>query len=432
MLFTAFGFLRQIVYNNLYNRNGVVMAGELNKLTDKKLKNLLGTTRAKYEFFADGAGLSIRVSTTGGISWTYTYRITGGGAKLHRVTLGRYPDVTLKQARELRDKCRSWLASGKDPKHQLNLTLTESLKPVTVKEALDYWVIEYATEHRANVERHKAQLNKHIYPYIGHMALSDCETRYWLQCFDRMKKNSPVAAGYVLQMCKQALKYCRVRRYAICDALDWLSIPDVGKRQSKRSRVLSDKELRDVWLATEENNMLPYYRNLVRLLVVFGARTHEVRLSTWNEWDFDSKLWIVPKEHSKTGDKIIRPIPDAIYGWLESLKEQNKKSGYLLGEEKDSSAVSQTGRGIWKRLGHSELWTLHDLRRTLSTGMNDMGIPPHIVELLLGHALPGVMAVYNRSQYLPEKLDALNKWIERLDVLAGNHENVVILKVGER
>ncbi|SUP86470.1 integrase family protein [Yersinia pseudotuberculosis] len=66
------------------------MAGELNKLTDKKLKNLLGTTRAKYEFFADGAGLSIRVSTTGGISWTYTYRITGGGAKLHRVTLGRY------------------------------------------------------------------------------------------------------------------------------------------------------------------------------------------------------------------------------------------------------------------------------------------------------------------------------------------------------
>ena len=121
------------------------MAGELNKLTDKKLKNLLGTTRAKYEFFADGAGLSIRVSTTGGISWTYTYRITGGGAKLHRVTLGRYPDVTLKQARELRDKCRSWLASGKDPKHQLNLTLTESLKPVTVKEALDYWVIEYLT-----------------------------------------------------------------------------------------------------------------------------------------------------------------------------------------------------------------------------------------------------------------------------------------------
>lgn len=59
--------------------------------------------------------------------------------------------------------------------------------------------------------------------------------------------------------------------------------------------------------------------------------------------------------------------------------------------------------------------------------MSDLGIAPHIVELLLGHTLGGVMAVYNRSQYLPEKLDALNRWLERQDLLAGNHENVVLL-----
>lgn len=57
-----------------------------------------------------------------------------------------------------------------------------------------------------------------------------------------------------------------------------------------------------------------------------------------------------------------------------------------------------------------------------------MGILPHIVEQLLGHALPGVMAIYNRSQYLPEKLDTFNKWYERLDLLAENNRNVVILK----
>ena len=61
-----------------------------------------------------------------------------------------------------------------------------------------------------------------------------------------------------------------------------------------------------------------------------------------------------------------------------------------------------------------------------------MGIAPHIVELLLGHALPGVMAIYNRSLYLPEKLDALNKWHERLEILAGNHSNIVILKAAEK
>jgi integrase len=68
-----------------------------------------------------------------------------------------------------------------------------------------------------------------------------------------------------------------------------------------------------------------------------------------------------------------------------------------------------------------------DLRRSLATKLNELGIAPHVVEQLLGHAMPGVMAIYNRSQYLPEKLDALNKWIDRLEVLAGNHENVVLL-----
>lgn len=59
-----------------------------------------------------------------------------------------------------------------------------------------------------------------------------------------------------------------------------------------------------------------------------------------------------------------------------------------------------------------------------------MGIGPHIVELLLGHALPGVMAIYNRSLYLPEKLDALNKWHERLEILTGQYENVLPFSAG--
>ncbi len=75
---------------------------------------------------------------------------------------------------------------------------------------------------------------------------------------------------------------------------------------------------------------------------------------------------------------------------------------------------------------------MHDLRRTFSTGLNNMGIAPHIVELLLGHALPCVMAIYNRSLYLPDKLDALNKWYDRLELLAGNHQNVLLLPVMNR
>lgn len=407
------------------------MGAEINKLSDKKLKALLGNEREKPMKLSDGAGLMVRVTVKGAVSWLFKYRLGGRDSLAQVLTLGRYPDMSLKQAREKRDQCRSWLSESKDPRHQLNITEAETLRPVTVRDALSYWIKEYATDNRANVDKHISQLNKHIYPYIGAMPLLQCETRHWLECFDRMKKTSPVAAGYVFQMCKQALKFCRVRRYAISNVLDDLTINDVGKKQNKGDRVHDDNELGQIWRSIDELRFKPYYAYFLRLLVVFGCRSQEVRLSSWQEWDLKKWLWTVPKEHSKGGVKIVRPIPDAIRPFIQSLHDKHEKTGLLLGEIKESSAVSAWGRLIWKRLGHSEEWTLHDLRRSFSTKLSDLGTPPHIVEQLLGHAMPSIMSVYNHSQYLPEKLESLNQWCDRLDLLSSNHENVILLRINK-
>jgi integrase len=405
------------------------MAGGTNKLSDASLRKMMGRNSPGDNFYADGDGLSVKVSKAGLMTWFFTYRTGGRETTPQRIKLGNYPELSLKVAREKREQCRTWLAEGSNPKHQLNVTVQETLKPVTVSDALKYWIKEYATAHRANVVRHQAQLEKHIYPYIGSLPLTMCETHHWLECFDRIKKESPVAAGYILQMSKQALKFCRVRRYATSNALDDLTIPDVGKKQEVGDREHDDDEIADIWRSCAERKFKPYYANILRLLVVFGCRSQEPRLSTWDEWDLKKWVWTVPKAHSKGGAKIIRPIPEAVRPFIEALHVQHKKSGFLLGEVKESSAVSQWGRGIYKRLGHKTPWSLHDLRRTFSTTLNNLGIAPHVVEQLLGHTMPGVMAVYNKSQYLPEKLDALNIWMERLDVLENNHENVFLLKV---
>ena len=405
------------------------MAGGTNKLSDASLRKMLGRESPGDSFYADGDGLSVKVSRAGILTWYFTFRIGGRESASQRIKLGNYPDLSLKAAREKREQCRSWLAEGKNPKHQLNVTTQETLKPVTVKEAMDYWIREYATHKRANVGKHTEQLKKHIFPYIGDYPLSMCETRHWLECFARVRNEAPVAAGYLLQMCKQALKFCRVHRYAVSNVLDDLTIDDVGRKQNKRDREHTRQELADIWLECSGKKFKPYYSSLLRMLVVFGCRTQELRLSRVTEWDLKDWIWTVPKEHSKGGEKILRPIPEAIRPFIEVLIEQHKDSGLLLGEIKKPEAVSQWGRGIYKRLGHAEPWTLHDLRRTFSTTLNNMGIAPHVVEQLLGHTLGGVMAVYNRSQYLPEKLDALNKWMERLSLLSENHDNVVLIKV---
>ncbi|HGK4840552.1 TPA: tyrosine-type recombinase/integrase [Kluyvera georgiana] len=405
------------------------MAGGTNKLSDASLRKMLGRESPGDSFYADGDGLSVKVSRAGILTWYFTFRIGGRESASQRIKLGNYPDLSLKAAREKREQCRSWLAEGKNPKHQLNVTTQEMLKPVTVKEAMDYWIREYAIHKRANVDKHTEQLKKHIFPYIGDYPLSMCETRHWLECFARVRNEAPVAAGYLLQMCKQALKFCRVHRYAVSNVLDDLTIDDVGRKQNKRDREHTRQELVDIWLECSGKRFKPYYSSLLRLLVVFGCRTQELRLSRVTEWDLKDWIWTVPKEHSKGGEKILRPIPEAIRPFIAGLIEQHKDSGLLLGEVKKPEAVSQWGRGVYKRLGHSEPWTLHDLRRTFSTTLNNMGIAPHVVEQLLGHTLGGVMAVYNRSQYLPEKLDALNKWTERLELLSDENSNVTILKV---
>ncbi|EJD6378153.1 MULTISPECIES: tyrosine-type recombinase/integrase [Providencia] len=72
-------------------------------------------------------------------------------------------------------------------------------------------------------------------------------------------------------------------------------------------------------------------------------------------------------------------------------------------------------RILWRRTGHSEHWTAHDLRITFSAYLNDLGQPPHVVEQLVGHIMTGVMAVYNKSQYMNEKTVTLNIWLDELE-----------------
>jgi integrase len=390
----------------------------MSRLYDKQLKAVLDRPQTKVKILSDGDGLGARLSLQGKIRWQFRYKIEG---KNKRVDLGDYPEISIVRARDLTQQCRMWLAEGYDPKLQREVERKVTLKPVTVKDALEYWLVNYAEENRVNAPRHRAQFVKHIYPYIGHLPLDQTETRHWLECFDRIRRGvrgkqrpAPVAAGYVFQNAKQALRFCRVRRYAISRALDDLTILDVGSKQRRKDRVLSESEFDDVLTHIQSRKCNRYYADLIWLLVVFGARSQEVRCSTWDEWDFEKGLWTVPRDNSKTSEIILRSIPDAFRPWLLRLKARNQKSGYLLGEYKKPEAVSAFGGNIWKRLEHKEKWTLHDLRRTLATRLNDLGVLPHVVEHLLGHTVSGVAGIYNRSQYMNEKRAALNMWLRTI------------------
>lgn len=154
----------------------------------------------------------------------------------------------------------------------------------------------------------------------------------------------------------------------------------------------------------------------------------EARLSEWSEWDLESWVWTVPKDHSKTGVEIVRPVPEILRQWVTDVHEETKHTGYVLGSLRIRESVSKIGGKIGKRLGHEKQWSLHDLRRTLSTHLSDLGVEFYVVEQLLGHALPGVAGVYNRSKFMAKKLDALELWTTYLNSIAGADSKVIILK----
>lgn len=395
-----------------------------NKLSDVQLRALTRKVIDKPFDVADGGSLSVRVTPSkrqipdGGkrpannLQWLFRYKNKHKSGNTLTLVLGKYPALSLSEARAKRDQCKTWLAHNLDPKDQFGLDAAKTMKPVTVREALERWIDEYAAENRVNFGRHRRQFERHIYPYVGELPLEQCSKSRWMETFNRIKKVAPVASGYILGNCKQALIHNRRLHDVYSDALEDIKVTDVGRKQAKRDRVLTAEELAQFWDAVKaECLFLPYYNSLLKLLVTFGARTQEVRLSSWSEWDLKAWVWTVPREHSKSGEKIIRPVPDAIRPHIKALHQQYEQTGLLLGELKNPEAVSQWGRGLYKKLGHPLPWTLHDIRRTFATYLNNMGIAPHVVEQLLGHSMPGVMAVYNRSQYLPEKLDALNRWL---------------------
>ncbi len=403
-----------------------------NKLSDSNLKTYLGKPRPRPTTLADGLGLSARISTVGGISWLYRYRepLT---KKVVWVTLGKYPDLSIKQARVERDKCREWVAMGLDPRIEKKLLVESSVRPKTVFDAIDLWLNKYVQHNRSDYDLLRKQLDLWVISNVGDLPLSAMTKNRWCDCFAIRAKQSPVAAGFVLQSLTQAMRFCKKHGFDIHPDIFELDLELIGaKRQSRKSRTLIEEdswsEFVDLidWL--NDGDVKPYYRHLTILLIVFGARTQELRKSKIEEWDLDTMIWTVPLENNKTGSRdanlgksgeIKRPIPPALVPLIHHLVSTSR-GGYLLDEHIAEPTVSHYGGRIWKKLNHSSKWSFHDLRRTVATGMSDLEIDPYIVEAMLGHSLGGVQGIYNRSHYLSKKQKALEVWVSKLVELGLN------------
>jgi integrase len=206
------------------------------------------------------------------------------------------------------------------------------------------------------------------------------------------------------------------------------ALTNKNREALRRDRVLSDAELRAVWTATEGEGQ---HNLIVRLLMLLGCRRDEIGSLFWSEIDLDKAEIAIPAERTKNSRPLVIPLAPVVVDMLKGLPRSERE--FAFGEGKGGfSGWSKSKARLDARAKIETPWTLHDLRRTASTRMHELGVQPHIVEAVLNHVSGhkgGVAGRYNHAAYAAEKRRAVMLWAEHIaSIVEGRPGKVVSLR----
>jgi integrase len=389
------------------------------KLTDASVAGLtLPEGKSELLVFDDSlAGFGLRIRGGGKRTWIAQYRI---GAQQRRLSLGA---VGLVDAAEARRRARDALARvqlGQDPQAEKTAGRVPKAREMTLGDVVDRY-LPYA-ERKLKASTYSGvvlHLRKHWQPLHAH-EIQNLERRHVAAELGRIAASS---GPYGANRSRAALS--SIFAWAIGEGLADAN-PVVGTNkatdETARDRVLSDNEVGLVWRHAGTGQ----YGAIVRLLLLTGQRREEVAAMRWPELHLDEGFWSLPASRTKNGRPHDVPLSPAA---IEILQGQVRQPGrdLVFGEGAGPfSGWSNAKSALDKRLqaaGMTAPWRLHDLRRTVATGMADLGVQPHVVEAVLNHVSghkAGVAGIYNRAAYAAEKSAALTLWASHVMAETGD------------
>ncbi|KTD77924.1 integrase [Legionella worsleiensis] len=384
------------------------------KFIDSYIKNLTPDTTWFEKI--ESSGLGIRVMPSGNKSWFYRFSING---KRQKMTLGKYPAISLKQAREYLIKAQSLKEQGINPIESAKL---EKLKEDnTFSKLILAWYENYAVKNRKQPRPIKYQIDSEIIPLLGHMVLDNLQTKDITIALDKIvQRGAPIHANRILSTIKQVLNYAVSRGYIQYNPAINIRTRDIGGIEKPRERVLNSKELKTIWtfLGSEQSQMSESSRLAIKIIILTGVRTGEIRLAQWHQFDFEQSLWTIPPEHSKGAITVKIHLSDLTKKLLLQAKANSESPFVIPGITNDApmskDALPRAINRIQDRVGLPE-WTAHDLRRTFATQLGEsLNIDPVVIEKCLGHKMPRIMATYNKNEMLPQRKEALDAWAEHI------------------
>ncbi|HEX4952929.1 MAG TPA: tyrosine-type recombinase/integrase [Thermoanaerobaculia bacterium] len=379
------------------------------RLTDRALRSL--TTEESREDIHDASFPAFLVRVSGNGSKTFYFRYRGADGKYRRLHLGKFPAVSLADARSAARELELQVDRGEDP----GLRNEEWRKAPTVAMAVDEYIERYAKRHQRSWRNTQRVLHKDIVPVIGHRKLADIKRRdISLLVEGIVGRGAPQSANQALGMMRHLFRWAAREELLEID-------PCFGVQQpapyTTRDRNLSPAEIRLVWSALDEE--LPVLSGGLRLMLLLGQRGNEVRRMRWA--DLNGDLWTIPAEHSKSGRAHLVPLSESAREEIESHRGRSQ-TWVLPSPDGDFPVSRTTSSRLTQRVASAHgmaRWTAHDLRRTVASQLAEMGVEEFVIQRILGHAYSTVTATYNRYSYLAEKRAALEKWGQRLMEIVG-------------
>jgi integrase len=392
-------------------------------------KTIVGLTLSKdrdEEFCWDaelaGYGLRLRRRHDGGLLRTYAaqYRTNG---RTRRVTIGNADKLTPVQAREAARKLLARVALGHDPQAEREAKRQQAAR--TFSSVVDAYLAAKQSELRPGSYRiAKLYLTGPYFRPLHSIGIGDITHPDIAARLSAIVRNhSTPTAGAARRAVSALFKWAMEEGWASAN-------PVIGTRKpadpTPRDRVLTDAELAAVWNAYGDDE----HGRIVRLLILLGSRRQEVGGMRWSELDLDAGTWTLPAARSKNHHRHTVALPPPALDIIRSVPRRARD--HLFGDRAAGGFASwhHGKRDLDSRLaGNVKPWRVHDIRRTVATGMADIGIEPHHIEAALNHFgghRRGVAGIYNRSAYERAVKTALARWAEHVLALVEGRASKVV------
>ncbi|MGR0064268.1 tyrosine-type recombinase/integrase [Bordetella bronchiseptica] len=408
-------------------------------LTDFAIRQAKATDRPYT--LGDSDGLSLVISAQGRKSWHFRYYWQ---ATQKRMSLGTYPEVTLREARYLRDQARALLSKGINPrldrkrKQQAVHLAQENSFEAIYQQWLTHRRLELQDGRQSTLAQMQRIFGKDVLPKVGRFPIHEIRRFDLLDILRKIEtRGALTTAEKVRTWLNQLYRYALV----VVDGLEHNPAADLDvvarpKPPVAHNPFLSLRELPEFLrtLRTYHGRTVTTQLGL-RLLLLTGVRTGELRRAEPSQFRLDQGLWVIPPANVKQwqielrrGSRRVQDIPayivplsaqaiEIVQYLLERVKPAQR---YLLPQRSDlKKRISEnTLNGALKKMGYQNRLTGHGIRATLSTALNEIGYPRVWVEAQLSHVDPSkVSAAYNHAAYVEPRRQMMQDWADRLDLL---------------